>query len=113
MSGLTANLRDGNGHNRHYDKSMQIVEKDNGKAGLCFERAAVDGSVALGYAARLHHESLLLSTMEYAETPRSSLIRTRAAAWSLPPALKQRLCVAFFFFCVVCFLRGVVFWSAL
>ena len=112
MSGLTANLRDGNGHNRHYDKSMQIVVMDNGKAGLCFERAAVDGSVALGYAARLHHESLLLSTMEYAETPRSSLIRTRAAAWSLTPALKQRLCAAKKYISEARNQRGVETWTA-
>ena len=94
LSGLSANLRDGNSHNRLYDKSMQIVVMENGKAGLCFERAAVDGSVALGFAARLQRESLKLSAVGEGETGPGRGIRIRAAAWSMSLALKQELIAA-------------------
>jgi carnitine O-acetyltransferase len=50
-------LRDGNIHNRYYDKTVQLVVFENGKAGLCFEHAAVDGSVALGFAAQLQRRA--------------------------------------------------------
>ncbi len=94
-SGLTANLRDGNSHNRYYDKSMQIVVMENGKAGLCFERAAVDGSVALGFAARLQAESLKLPAAGSEETGQEAQgIRTRAAPWAMSLALKRQLIAA-------------------
>lgn len=91
LSGLMANLRDGHAHNRFYDKSMQIIVTENGKAGLCFERGAVDGSVALGFAARLHRESLELTADGAVDMPRSPFVRTRAAAWSIDAALRQHL----------------------
>jgi hypothetical protein len=91
LSGLSANLRDGNCHNRYYDKSMQIVVAENGAAGLCFERAAVDGSVALGFAARLQRESLALPAAQDVPLPSRPLVRLRAVDWSLSKALKRRL----------------------
>jgi carnitine O-acetyltransferase len=91
LTGLTANLRDGNCHNRYYDKSMQIIVTENGKAGLCFERAAVDGSVALGFAARLQRESLALATADETLPPSQTLVRIRAVDWSLSKALKRHL----------------------
>lgn len=91
MSGLTANLRDGNSHNRFYDKSMQIVVMENGKAGLCFERGAVDGSVALGFAARLQSESVAFSVHSATNMQRPALIRTRTAAWALNGSLKHHM----------------------
>lgn len=87
-AGLSANLHDGNSHNRFYDKSMQIVVMEQGKAGLCFERAAVDGSVALGFAARLQAASLRLPAP--AGTA-ATVLRTRAAAWSLSPDLRRAM----------------------
>jgi len=92
--GITANLRDGNSHNRFYDKSMQIVVMANGKAGLCFERSAVDGSVALGFAARLHQASLDLPVAGTETIPQQQSIRIRAAEWSLTPSLKRHLLAA-------------------
>jgi carnitine O-acetyltransferase len=91
LTGLSTNLRDGNFHNRFYDKSMQIIVTENGKAGLCFERSAVDGSVALGFAARLQRESLRLPAMEQASPPSQGQLRHRAVDWSLSRALKRRL----------------------
>lgn len=91
LSGLSANLRDGNCHNRYYDKSMQIIVAENGRAGLCFERAAVDGSVALGFAARLQRESLALPAVGEEPPPAQPLIRIRAVDWSLSKTLGQRL----------------------
>lgn len=110
MSGLSAHLRDGNSHNRYYDKSMQIVVTHNGKAGLCFERAAVDGSVALGYAARLHHVSLRLPAQR--EAAATVLIRTRASAWAITPALKQHMQAAKKFINEARAQRGVETWTA-
>ena len=94
MGGFTSALRDGNSHNRFYDKSMQLVVTANGKAGLCFERSAVDGSVALGFAARLHKASLGLPAAGTEVTPQRQSIRIRAAAWSLTPSLKRHLLAA-------------------
>jgi len=91
LSGISVTLRDGNSHNRFYDKSMQIIVMGNGKAGLCFERAAVDGSVALGFAARLQRESLKLPAAGDEASRQQPAIRTRAAAWSLSASLKQHL----------------------
>lgn len=92
--GFTACLRDGNAHNRFYDKSMQIVVMENGKAGLCFERAAVDGSVAMGFAVRLQAESLRLSAADRGADGQAEGIRTRAASWVMSAALKQQLLAA-------------------
>jgi carnitine O-acetyltransferase len=91
LTALSTNLRDGNCHNRYYDKSMQIIVTENGKAGLCFERAAVDGSVALGFAARLQRESLALPAASEVPPPSQTLVRMRAVDWSLSKALKRRL----------------------
>lgn len=91
LNGVAATLRDGNAHNRYYDKSMQIIVMENGKAGLCFERAAVDGSVALGFAARLHSESLNLPMNVSSMTSGHSLIRSRKVAWHISSALAQNL----------------------
>jgi len=91
LTGLSVNLRDGNCHNRYYDKSMQIIVTENGRAGLCFERAAVDGSVALGFAARLQRESLALPAVADVPVPAKPLVRIRAVDWSLSKALKRRL----------------------
>jgi carnitine O-acetyltransferase len=92
--GYSANLRDGNAHNRCYDKSLQIVVMENGKAGLCFERAAVDGSVALGFAARLQAASLLLPKVGEEATAPTPALRRRAMSWSVSPALKRQLLAA-------------------
>ena len=91
LTGLSTNLRDGSCHNRYYDKSMQIIVTEHGKAGLCFERAAVDGSVALGFAARLQRESLVLPVVEEMVCPPQSQIRLRTVDWSLSRSLKRRL----------------------
>ncbi len=91
LSGIAATLRDGNQHNRYYDKSMQIIVMENGKAGLCFERAAVDGSVALGFAARLYRESLALPADDVIVTTRQPLIRSRKVAWQISSPLAQQL----------------------
>jgi carnitine O-acetyltransferase len=91
LSALSANLRDGNCHNRYYDKSMQIIVTEHGKAGLCFERAAVDGSVALGFAARLQRESLALPAVDEVPPPSRPLVRMRAVDWSWSKALERRL----------------------
>jgi carnitine O-acetyltransferase len=91
LTGLSVNLRDGNCHNRYYDKSMQIIVTENGKAGLCFERAAVDGSVALGFAARLQRESLALPAVADVPEPAKPLARIRAVDWSLSKPLKRHL----------------------
>src|SRR3569833_2996463 len=50
--------------------------------------------------------------MEYAETQRSSLIRTRSAAWSLTPALKPRLSAAKKYISEARNQRGVEPWTA-
>jgi carnitine O-acetyltransferase len=110
-SGFTANLRDGNAHNRFYDKSMQIVVMENGKAGLCFERAAVDGSVALGFAARLQGESLNLPADKEAQVPSAQGIRTRAAHWAMSLALKQQLQAAKKFIAEGRDQRGIETWT--
>ncbi len=112
-SGFTANLRDGNGHNRFYDKSMQIVVMENGKAGLCFERAAVDGSVALGFAARLQGEGLKLpaADKEVAVQPAAQGIRTRAASWAMSLALRQQLLAAKKFIAEGRNQRGIETWT--
>ena len=91
LAGLSANLRDGNCHNRYYDKSMQIIVTENGAAGLCFERAAVDGSVALGFAARLQRESLALPAVSDLPPPTRPLVRIRPVDWFLTKALGRRL----------------------
>lgn len=91
LTGLSTNLRDGNCHNRYYDKSMQIVVTEYGKAGLCFERAAVDGSVALGFAARLQRESLALPAVADEPRPSQSMVRIRTVDWAVSKALKRRL----------------------
>lgn len=91
LPALSYNLRDGNCHNRFYDKSMQIIVTENGKAGLCFERAAVDGSVALGFAARLHRESLDLPHANEIERPSQTLVRMREVDWFITKALKRQM----------------------
>jgi len=109
--GITANLRDGNSHNRFYDKSMQIIVMENGKAGLCFERAAVDGSVALGFAARLHRESVRLPLAGQEGKQYHSPIRTRAAAWSLSPSLKRQMQAAKKYIAEAHSQRGIETWT--
>ncbi len=91
LSGISATLRDGNHFNRYYDKSMQIIVMENGKAGLCFERAAVDGSVALGFAARLQQTSVALAADEAVDDTARARIRTRAVPWRVSPELTRRL----------------------
>jgi carnitine O-acetyltransferase len=111
-SGFTANLRDGNSHNRYYDKSMQIVVMEDGKAGLCFERAAVDGSVALGFAARLQGESLkLLPATQDEQAGPVQGIRTRAAPWAMSLALKRQLQAANKFIAEGRNQRGIESWT--
>lgn len=111
LGGLSANLRDGNCHNRFYDKSMQIIVTENGKAGLCFERAAVDGSVALGFAARLQRESLSLPADCLETTPPCPTIKTRALSWSPSNALKRKMYAAHKFIVEARNRRGVEAWT--
>jgi hypothetical protein len=112
VGGITANLRDGNSHNRFYDKSMQIVVMENGKAGLCFERAAVDGSVALGFAARLHRESVRLPLAGQEGKQYHTPIRTRGAAWSLSPSLKRQMQAANKYITEARNQRGIETWTS-
>ncbi len=79
LKGAAALLRDGNCHNRYFDKSMQIIVTANAKAGLCFERAAVDGSVALGFTQRLLERAASLKAN--VSSSRSSNIRARKLHW--------------------------------
>lgn len=112
MSGLTAHLRDGHSHNRFYDKSMQIVVMENGKAGLCFERGAVDGSVALGFAARLQDASMGLGTEVMMATQRQPQIRARVAPWSLNDSLKRHMGAAKIFIAEARAQRGIETWTS-
>jgi carnitine O-acetyltransferase len=90
-------VRDGNAQNRYYDKTTQIVVFENGKAGLCFEHAAVDGSVALGFAAQLQrrahglHESYSLRS-----TPRNDepILDIKQLGWVIDRRLRARLSFA-------------------
>jgi carnitine O-acetyltransferase len=112
LSGLSAVMRDGNSHNRFYDKSMQIIVMENGTAGLCFERAAVDGSVALGFAARLQRESLNLPACGAEAAQQQSAVRIRAADWFLSAALKRRLQAAKKYIAAARAQRGIEAWIA-
>jgi len=109
--GYSGNLRDGNPHNRFYDKSLQIVVMENGKAGLCFERAAVDGSVALGFAARLHAASLRLPPAGDPAAAPAHGLRVCAAGWSLSPPLKGAMQTAKHYLADRRARRGIETWT--
>lgn len=50
----------GDGRNRHFDKSVQIVVFSNGKAGLVGEHSMMDGMPVRKRAARVHHDEDVL-----------------------------------------------------
>jgi carnitine O-acetyltransferase len=89
-------LRDGNAQNRYYDKTAQIVVFQNGKAGLCFEHAAVDGSVALGFAGQLQRRAHALhETYSFRSAPRKDEpVAIEQLGWGIDARLRARLSIA-------------------
>jgi carnitine O-acetyltransferase len=53
LSETAQRVRDGNPHNRWYDRSVQLVVFGNGKAGLWVEHSALDGDPATRFGAAL------------------------------------------------------------
>lgn len=79
-------LRDDNYDNRYFDKSLQIVVFDNGKAGLNFEHGVLDGHVVHRFASELYTDARNTS-----DEPAAGESAAVPLTWKLTPLLRQEV----------------------
>ncbi|WP_161158589.1 choline/carnitine O-acyltransferase [Vibrio eleionomae] len=83
-------LLHGGGHNRHFDKVVQLIVFANGSSGINYEHTHIDGSIMLRFIRHLYDGSALGLTMASSLSTAKSNSNSQITPlkWSLSPALR-------------------------